>query len=228
VLRKQVIMRDLKENLMKLKPVSLLLLSVIGWCCEASAATIVGRVSDNNGNLLTGAQVNLTPSVSMSRGSTRLTGVIGSPASVVSTRVSSAGQFEFDNVALGNYSLCVVPNNRKHINSCTTPRLGHISVQVPADTLINADLHAVVGVPILLTIVVAETAKLPTHAFLDSVDGGFFPMEIDGQPGHFWVVVPPLSDLRVVTAIAGGHVAPPGEIVHAGAANVPVAITVSR
>ncbi len=208
--------------------VSLPLLFVAGFCYEASAATIMGSVSDNAGNFLAGAQVNLNPTPSVGRGAPGATAAL--PANAASATATAAGQFEFDNIAPGSYSLCVVPNNRTHVNYCAAPGPGNTPVTVSAsDTFIHTDLPAVAGVPILLTVVLASSsAKLPAHVFLDSPDGSFFPMENDAQAGHFWVVAPPLTNLRVVTHAAGGQFGLPAEVVNAGAAGVPVEVTVIR
>jgi hypothetical protein len=205
------------------------LLLIIAGCCNVSAATIIGSVSDTNGNLLAGAQVHLTPLRSGgSPNGPAVSPLSASPAFIGA--VSSIGQFEFDNVAPGHYSLCAVPNDQTHINSCSSPFGGAETVNVSAnDTLIQSNLSASMGVPILLTTVLAQnSSKVPTNVFLDVADGRFFPMQNDEQPGHFWVVVPPQIDLKVVTFVAGGQVSLPSETVHAGATGVPVAITVTR
>lgn len=157
-------------------------------------------------------------------------GQIATPISTVSATVSAIGQFEFDNVAPGNYSLCVVPNDRTHINSCNSPNSGAQSVSIStSNALIQPNLSAGLGVPILLTTVLAKsTGKMPTNVFLGAADGRFFPMQNDGQPGHFWAVVPPQLQLRVSTTVAGGAVSLPAEIIQSGSVGIPVVVTVSR
>ena len=195
----------------------------------ALAATIGGGVYDSEGNALTGAQIELAGSAERSGFGRSPAGAIPPGIIAAVNAVSAAGRFEFDNVAPGRYTLCVVPNDQKHVNSCA-PFSAKKPVEVSADNEdVESNLYPTAGALVVLTVISVPAAHAQSmNIFLDSPDGRVFPMEKGENAGAFWVVVPAMESFRVVTAAAGGSASLPAETVRSGSLGAPVYVTVSR